>query len=103
MSRNDGSDGGISRHHEAMTPGLPSDVHAPSLAAARERYDGFKARGLSLDLTRGKPASAQLALSAALVADVGPADTMAEGKVDIRNYGGLQGLAEARRLFEALM
>ena len=34
----------------------------------RESYDAFKARGLKLNLTRGKPASAQLDLSAELLA-----------------------------------
>ena len=86
-----------------MTHGLQTGASAISLAAARERYERFKARGLSLDLTRGKPASAQLALSAGLVTSLGTADTTAEGKVDVRNYGGLQGLVEARRLFEGLM
>ena len=88
---------------EPMTHGLHTGASAIPLAVARERYESFKARGLSLDLTRGKPASAQLALSAGLVTSVGAADTTAEGKVDIRNYGGLQGLVEARRLFEGLM
>jgi DNA-binding transcriptional MocR family regulator len=69
----------------------------------RESYDAFKARGLKLNLTRGKPASAQLDLSAELLALPGSADFMAEGATDVRNYGGLQGLIEARRLFSTLM
>jgi aspartate/methionine/tyrosine aminotransferase len=92
-----------SAYHDAMSHDVHTGAPATSLAAARERYETFKARGLSLDLTRGKPASAQLALSSTLLTNVGPADTTAEGKVDVRNYGGLQGLVEARRLFEGLM
>ncbi|MBT9331067.1 aminotransferase class I/II-fold pyridoxal phosphate-dependent enzyme [Paracidobacterium acidisoli] len=69
----------------------------------RAGYEAFKARGLKLNLTRGKPAPAQLDLSAELLALPGAADYMAEGVTDIRNYGGLQGLAEARRLFAGLM
>jgi hypothetical protein len=69
----------------------------------QERYDAFKARGLKLNLTRGKPASAQLDLSAELLALPGSSDFMAEGATDVRNYGGLQGLIEARRLFSTLM
>ena len=57
-------------------------------------HDAFKARGLKLDLTRGKPSPAQLDLSAALLSLPGEKDYLAEGAVDCRNYGGLQGLAE---------
>jgi DNA-binding transcriptional MocR family regulator len=66
-------------------------------------YDEFKGRGLKLDLTRGKPSAAQLDLSAALLSLPGEKDYVAEGAVDCRNYGGLQGLAEVRRLFAGMM
>jgi DNA-binding transcriptional MocR family regulator len=66
-------------------------------------YDEFKGRGLKLDLTRGKPSATQLDLSAALLSLPGEKDYVAEGAVDCRNYGGLQGLAEVRRLFAGMM
>jgi len=66
-------------------------------------YDEFKGRGLKLDLTRGKPSAAQLDLSAALLSLPGEKDYVAEGAVDCRNYGGLQGLAEVQRLFAGMM
>jgi DNA-binding transcriptional MocR family regulator len=69
----------------------------------REQYDAFKARGVKLDLTRGKPSPAQLDLSAALLSLPGGEDFVGEGAVDCRNYGGLQGLVEARRLFAGIM
>src|ERR1039457_942610 len=69
----------------------------------RSALDAFKAKGLKLDLTRGKPSSAQLDLSAELLALPGPGDYVAEGDTDCRNYGVLQGLAEARRLFSGIM
>lgn len=69
----------------------------------QESYDAFKAKGLRLNLTRGKPSSDQLDASGALLSLPGEADFMAEGATDCRNYGGLQGLAEARRLFSGLM
>ena len=69
----------------------------------QEDYDSFKARGLKLDLTRGKPSPAQLELSTELLSLPGAHDFMAEGGVDSRNYGGLQGLIEARRLFSGMM
>ncbi len=69
----------------------------------QESYEIFKRRGLKLDLTRGKPSVAQLDLSAELLALPGRGDFTAEGGVDCRNYGGVQGLAEARRLFSGIM
>lgn len=68
-----------------------------------EEYAAFKAKGLKLNLTRGKPSSAQLDLSADLLPLPVSADYMAEGATDCRNYGGLQGLIEARRLFSGIM
>jgi DNA-binding transcriptional MocR family regulator len=69
----------------------------------QENYDSFKAKGLKLDLTRGKPSPAQLDLSLDLLSLPGGADYLGEGAVDTRNYGGLQGLVEARRLFSGLV
>ncbi len=69
----------------------------------RQSYDAFKARGLKLNLTRGKPSSAQLDLSAELLSLPGSADYVAEGGTDCRNYGGVQGLAEARRLLSGIL
>ena len=69
----------------------------------QDKYQAFKARGLKLDLTRGKPSAAQLDLSAGLLSLPGANDFLGEGGVDARNYGGLQGLAEVRRLFSTMM
>jgi DNA-binding transcriptional MocR family regulator len=72
------------------------------LTDIQERYDAFKAKGLALDLTRGKPSAAQLDLSNGLLSLPGK-DYIAEGATDCRNYGGLQGLIEARRLFSRIL
>jgi DNA-binding transcriptional MocR family regulator len=63
----------------------------------RERYDAFAKRGLKLNLTRGKPSSAQLDLSNELLNLPGRSDHMSGG-IDCRNYGELQGLPELRAL-----
>lgn len=60
------------------------------------QYQGFIERHLDLDLTRGKPCPEQLDLSNELLS-LSLAVTDEKG-TDIRNYGGLKGLAEARRL-----
>ncbi len=70
---------------------------------SRDEYEVFKAKGLKLDLTRGKPSPAQLDLSAELLSLPGRADYLGEGNSDTRNYGGLQGIPEARRLFSGIL
>ena len=68
---------------------------------AREReldatLQGFREASLSLDLTRGKPCREQLSLGDALDEENGRFVT--DAGVDTRNYGGLDGLPEARAL-----
>ena len=60
-------------------------------------YASLCAEGLDLDLTRGKPAGDQLALSAALDGTLGGGYRTEDG-ADTRGYGGGDGIAEARRL-----
>jgi DNA-binding transcriptional MocR family regulator len=69
----------------------------------QESYDALKTKGLKLDLTRGKPSSAQLDLSVEMLSLPGFSDYVAEGATDCRNYGGLQGIAELRRLFSGVI
>ncbi len=69
----------------------------------RAEYEGFRARGLKLDMTRGKPAPEQLDLAEALLALPGNRDHLTESGDDARNYGLLQGLPEARALFAPLL
>ena len=64
-------------------------------------YDALKARGLSLDLTRGKPSSEQLDLSTELLSL--PRGYKDASGTDTRNYGGLQGIAELREIFAELL
>jgi DNA-binding transcriptional MocR family regulator len=74
---------------------------ATFLSEQQAAYAELLSRGLKLDLTRGKPASAQLDLSDALLTlPTGPTD--ADG-VDTRNYGGLEGIRELREIFAELL
>jgi DNA-binding transcriptional MocR family regulator len=66
-------------------------------------YDQLVERGLRLDLTRGKPAAAQLDLSNALLALPGEGDYRDVSGADCRNYGGTQGLLEIREIFAELL
>jgi DNA-binding transcriptional MocR family regulator len=65
-------------------------------------YADLQAKGLKLDLTRGKPSSAQLDLSNALLSLPGEDFRDGEG-TDTRNYGGQHGLPELRAIFGELL
>lgn len=69
-----------------------------SLADLESQYARLQAAKLSLDLTRGKPSSAQLDLSNSLDGILAGNYKGADG-TDSRNYGGLDGLPEAKSLF----
>ena len=61
-------------------------------------YDEFKALGLSIDMTRGKPAPEQLDLSLSLIEDAPQAGYLTGDGIDCRNYGHVLGLPQAREL-----
>lgn len=77
---------------------------ASELAALRSRYEDFKAAGLSLDMSRGKPDADQLDLTEDMLGLISKsADCFSEGGVDCRNYGLPDGLPETKRLFAELL
>lgn len=64
-----------------------------------QQYQEVKAKGLALDMSRGKPSAAQLDISMGMM-DVlgGSSDLRCEAGVDCRNYGVIDGIPEAKRL-----
>lgn len=64
-----------------------------------KQFEEVKAKGIHLDMSRGKPSKAQLDLSNGLM-DVlnGDSDLVSSDGVDCRNYGVLDGITEARKL-----
>lgn len=80
------------------------DQRKDLLAALQDEYASFKARGLALNMARGKPAAEQLDLSMPLLSTVTTVeDCRAEDGTDCRNYGVLAGLPEAQRLMAVLL
>ena len=66
-------------------------------------FEGWKARGLALNMARGKPGKAQLDLvSDIMTVLTDPDDCMDEG-VNARNYGELSGIPSARKLFAEIL
>ena len=67
-------------------------------------YKAILGEGLSLDLSRGKPGKTQLDLMTGMLDCISSADDcIAEGGIDCRNYGVLDGIPEAKRLFSDLL
>ena len=67
-------------------------------------FEEVKARGLNLDMSRGKPSAEQLNLSMGMM-DVLTSDTdlICQVGVDCRNYGVLDGITEAKQLLADMM
>jgi DNA-binding transcriptional MocR family regulator len=84
-----------------------SDLSHDQLAALHteqaEAYNALLAKGLKLDLTRGKPSPAQLDLSNELLTLPGEGTYMDSTGTDCRNYGGTQGLPAIRTIFAPLL
>ncbi len=70
----------------------------------QKEYDGFKARGLQLNMARGKPCKEQLDLSMPMLEILhSKAGMTASTGEDCRNYGLTDGLPEMKALFAQMM
>ena len=70
----------------------------------KKEYEALKAEKLSLDLSRGKPGRRQLDMLEGMLTCVATSeDCRAENGLDCRNYGVLDGIPEAKRLFSELL
>ena len=66
-----------------------------------KQYADFQAQNLKLDMSRGKPADTQLDLTNGILFTL--TKYITEDGVDARNYGGLDGIPEAKKLFSGLL
>ena len=68
------------------------------------KYQEFQSKNLKLDMSRGKPSIEQLDLTMEMM-DVlnSHSDLTSEDGLDCRNYGGLDGIPEAKRLMQEIM
>ena len=69
-----------------------------------KQFSEVKAKGLNLDMSRGKPSAAQLDLAMGMM-DVlnSKSDLKCQEGVDCRNYGVLDGIQEAKQLLADMM
>jgi aspartate/methionine/tyrosine aminotransferase len=70
----------------------------------QKQYETFKAKNLKLDMSRGKPGADQLDLSLEVLDCINSSESCkSEGGADCRNYGLLDGIPEAKKLFADIL
>ena len=71
--------------------------------AVLAEYNDIKAKGLNIDMSRGKPGSDQLDISNDMLNVFSDGNFKSEAGFDVRNYGLLQGIPECQKLFAELL
>lgn len=73
-------------------------------AALEAEYEKIKALNLNLDMSRGKPSAEQLDLSMGILDAIDSQTALvSENGMDLRNYGVLDGIPEAKRLLAEML
>lgn len=83
---------------------MSKDELAQQKAELTKQFEDAKGKGLKLDMSRGKPTAAQLDMTMGLM-DVlnSDSDMMTMDGVDVRNYGLMDGIIEAKHLMADVM
>ncbi|GAJ99276.1 aspartate transaminase [Geomicrobium sp. JCM 19055] len=69
-----------------------------------KQYERYQSENLNLNMSRGKPAPEQLDLSMEMLDLFDQHSTLhAENGIDLRNYGGLDGIPEAKQFFAQML
>ena len=81
-----------------MTPYscMSADALEKEYATVLAQYEAVKAKGLKLDMSRGKPSTKQLDLVSDMLGVLQNPEDCFDGSIDSRNYGELVGLPSAR-------
>ncbi|MDE6031164.1 MAG: aminotransferase class I/II-fold pyridoxal phosphate-dependent enzyme [Oscillospiraceae bacterium] len=83
-----------------------TEMNKEQLAAEKARleqqFGDYKAKGLKLDMSRGKPSPDQLDLSMEMMDHYGN-EYVSENGTDCRNYGLLDGIPEAKAIFSEML
>ncbi|HBL40578.1 MAG TPA: aminotransferase [Ruminococcaceae bacterium] len=84
----------------SLYSGLSQDQLQMQYDEVKQQYDEFKARNLHLNMSRGKPSTAQLDMSLDIFDSVNALNGYkAKDGTDCRNYGNLTGLEECKTIF----
>ncbi len=84
-------------------PSLKKEELSARLEALKVEYEAFKALGLKLDMSRGKPGADQLEITNGLNAPELLGNYKASNGFDVRNYGILDGIPECKALFAEIL
>ena len=72
-------------------------------SSLQNEYNKYVSMGLALDLSRGKPCTEQLDMIDGLLSCIDHKECFSENGFDCRNYGMLDGVPEAKKLFGELL
>ena len=73
------------------------------LEDVKAQYSDFRSQGLCLNMSRGNPCKEQLELSVDMLNVFNDGDFSSENGIDVRNYGMLDGIPEAKKLFSDMI
>lgn len=100
MNRVSAKKGKVIMKYTEMTDSRLEEIYGSLI----KEYNGYKSQGLKLDLSRGKPSNAQLDLMTGMLDCISKAeDCRSADGFDYRNYGLLEGVPEAKKLFSNLL
>ena len=80
--------------YQQMNP----DELAQTISSLKDEVAAVKARGLALDMARGKPSPSQVDISRPMLDILNSASDLHDGSVDCSNYGCFEGIPSARKL-----
>ena len=80
--------------YQQMNP----DELAQTISSLKDEVAAVKARGLALDMARGKPSPSQVDISRPMLDIFNSASDLHDGSVDCSNYGCFEGIPSARKL-----
>ena len=84
-------------------PEMTAEERRAEYARLQKEFDDPKARGLSLNMARGKPGKAQLDLVSDIFGLMQKSEDYVSDGIDVRNYGEMTGLPAAKRLFADIL
>ncbi|MDR1838356.1 MAG: aminotransferase class I/II-fold pyridoxal phosphate-dependent enzyme [Treponema sp.] len=84
-----------------------AQMSAQELSSVRNELAGFlekcREKGKKLNMTRGVPSVEQLSLCNEMLTCLSTEDYIAANGIDCRNYGGLDGIPEMKKIFSGLL
>lgn len=82
----------------------PKKINQQKITFLEKEYNAYLENPMNLNITRGIPSETQLSLSEPMLGLLNKSeDFLSKGSIDIRNYGELTGILEAKKLFSDIL